>query len=203
MAKKNIDSKAKIVEAALACYVDQGIVGTSFKDIAKKAKVHQPLIGYYFKSFEELFVEVLKLLADDLRGLGIKAIDDHPNDSHKALLDYSEAPLRWAHKKPELSPLWTFFYHMASYSPIFVELNTQLRRVGRDRISLLLYKIQEQKKLKLKKGLNTSELAYEVHAHITGTLVMAVTEKQDLRQAIKNCRKGTDALLKGAYENFS
>lgn len=201
MAKKTKDSKSKIVKAALECYIKKGIVGTSNSDIAKRAKVHQPLISYYFKSFEELYIATLGVLLEDLKNISVKAITQHPGNTYKALLAYSEAPLEWTELKPQYTSIWTFFYHMASYSPPFIQLNNSIRSGGIDRISLLLFKIQEENKLKLKPHWTIGELAYSIQTHINGAMVMASTQDTDLKLAGKRCRQGVAALVVGAFED--
>src|SRR5687767_13108775 len=42
------DLRAQLLEAALACYVRQGIAGTSLRDIAREAGVTPALVHYYF-----------------------------------------------------------------------------------------------------------------------------------------------------------
>lgn len=200
MAKKIKDSKSQIIKAALECYIKQGIIGTSNSDIAKRAKVHQPLISYYFKNFEELYIATLNILLEDLKDISISAIAKYPGDTYKALLAYSEAPLRWTELKPQYTSIWTFFYHMASYSPPFIQLNNAIRSGGIDRISLLLFKIQEEKKLKLKDNWDITELAYTIQTHINGAMVMANTQDTDIKAAAKKCRQGVTALIVGAFE---
>jgi len=203
LGRKKTDSKEKIAQAALACFIKNGVVTTSFKDIAKEAKVHQPLIGYYFKTFEELFAAVVEILLNDLKTSSIQAIASRSDDPYLATLEYAEAPLRWAQTRPEYTSIWTFFYHMASYSDVFRGINNEIRKGGRDRITLLIYQIQESRKLNLRDGCTVSQLAYNVQSQITGTMVMAVTESIDLDEAAKLCREGVKVLIQGAFEDFS
>lgn len=43
-----VDLRAQMLDAALACYVRQGIAGTSLRDIAREASVTPALVHYYF-----------------------------------------------------------------------------------------------------------------------------------------------------------
>lgn len=192
-------SKTKITEAALKCFIEKGIVGTSFKEIAQAAGVHQPLIKYHFKTFEELFASVIQSLLEDIKQRSIRAVEAHPNNPKMALLEYSVATLRWNKEKPQYKPIWTFFYHMASYNEYFRSINDMIRKVGRDRISLLLFQIQESEHSSLAEGRTIADLAYVIQSHITGDLVMSSTESRDIDQAIELSLNGISDILSGAF----
>lgn len=199
-AKSVSERRHLIIEAAITCFIKHGVVATTFKQIAKEAKVHQPLIGYYFPTFDSLFAAVVERILVDLRDISVEAIEGAGSDTKKALLEYSVAPLHWEQKRPGFSGLWTFFYHMASYQPMFKAMNDSIRRVGRERISLLLYKYQEEKRLKLKKGWSVDRLAYVIQAQITGGALMTVTETSDLKEATALCQNAVEVFLDVAFE---
>ena len=53
------DTREKILQAAFAVISKQGYENTSIKDIAEKAGVAQGLVHYYFKSKQQLVLDVL------------------------------------------------------------------------------------------------------------------------------------------------
>lgn len=78
------DLREKLLDAALACYVSQGIAATSLRDIASGAKVTPALLHYYFGDKQQLqeaviesrlmpafatMREFLALSGDDVAGL--------------------------------------------------------------------------------------------------------------------------------------
>lgn len=75
--KKRKSNRGKIVEAAITCFVEQGIHQTSIRDIAERAGVSQGNMYNHFASKEALIVEIA-----DLNGAGIEetlaAGDDLP-----------------------------------------------------------------------------------------------------------------------------
>lgn len=54
------DQRARLLDAALACYVRQGIRGTSIRDIAHEAGVTSALVHYYFGDAEKLLQQVVQ-----------------------------------------------------------------------------------------------------------------------------------------------
>lgn len=54
------DQRARLLDAALACYVRQGIRGTSIRDIATEAGVTSALVHYYFGDAEKLLQQVVQ-----------------------------------------------------------------------------------------------------------------------------------------------
>ena len=76
------DTRRRIVAAALELFADRSYEGASTRDIARRAEVSQPSLGYHFRSKEELwraavdsvFGELRSTMADRLQGL--RGVDD-------------------------------------------------------------------------------------------------------------------------------
>lgn len=60
--KVAVDSRQRIIDAAFAVLSRQGYENTSIKDIAEQAEVAQGLVHYYFKSKQQLVLEVLRFV---------------------------------------------------------------------------------------------------------------------------------------------
>jgi len=56
---KSADQRARLLDAALACYVRQGIGGTSLRNIAAEASVTPALVHYYFGDAPQLLEAVI------------------------------------------------------------------------------------------------------------------------------------------------
>lgn len=54
------DQKASLMEAALTCYVRQGIRATSIRDIAREAGVTPALLHYYYRGAPQLLERVIE-----------------------------------------------------------------------------------------------------------------------------------------------
>ena len=61
---RSTNARAKILQAAFAVLSRQGYENTSTKDIAEEAGVAQGLIHYYFKSKQQLVLEVLAFVCE-------------------------------------------------------------------------------------------------------------------------------------------
>lgn len=53
------DQRARVIDAALACYVQKGIHGTTIRDIATAAGVTPALVHYYFGDATQLLEQVI------------------------------------------------------------------------------------------------------------------------------------------------
>lgn len=58
-ARNSPDQQARLIDAALACYLRKGIHATSIRDIAVEAGVTPPLVHYYFGGAPELLEKVV------------------------------------------------------------------------------------------------------------------------------------------------
>jgi TetR/AcrR family transcriptional regulator len=79
---KSADQRARLLDAALACYVRQGIGGTSLRDIATEAGVTPALVHYYFgdarQLLEAVIAERVMPAFYSVRDAVIAAGGDHP-----------------------------------------------------------------------------------------------------------------------------
>jgi len=66
------DTKAKLIEIATEMFAQNGYENTSMREIAERAGISKPAIYYYFKSKEELFLEMLKTTFQKF----VKSIDE-------------------------------------------------------------------------------------------------------------------------------
>ena len=62
-ASPKVDSRARIIEAAREAFSTMGFEGASLRSVAKEAGVQHQLATYYFKTKEELWMEVMDELA--------------------------------------------------------------------------------------------------------------------------------------------
>jgi len=198
--KQPVDRRQLILDAAIRLFTRQGVIGTTFREIAKEAGVHQPLIGYYFPTFNDLFKAVVEIILDDIKKASVEPLERPSADLREALHEYLRAPIVWRKRRPEFSSLWTFFYHLASYQPLFLQMNDVIRTTGRERISLLLYKFQEHYKFRLRNGWTIDQLAHAVQVQITGAAIHSVTESGEAEGMAELCEQAVNAILDSAFE---
>lgn len=199
--KPQVDRRSLILDAAIRLFAKQGVIGTTFREIAKEAGVHQPLIGYYFPTFESLFKAVVEIILEDLKRTALEPFERVKGDIKQAFAEYIRAPILWRTRRPEYSLLWTFFYHLSSYQPMFLQINQGIRKMGRERITLLLYRYQENHKLRLKPSWKIDDLAYMIQIQITGAAIHSVTETKKAEELAALCESAVYALMDSAFEN--
>ena len=66
MAKNELNTEAKILDAANSIFLLYGYHGTTLQQIASKAVVNKAAIHYYFHSKERLYVKVVNSVLDDI-----------------------------------------------------------------------------------------------------------------------------------------
>jgi AcrR family transcriptional regulator len=170
------DIRTNIIKAAIECYSTQGIGQTTFSEIAKAAKVKPSHLSYYFPDFFSLMNAIVEFLRTILQSASTAAVEKNHQHPIKALHQYAIETLQLVVNKPKYFSLWMYFYHEATHRAEFAELNRLGRIAGRERISLLLYRMVENRQLELREGETIANMAYQIQAILTGYCVMVATE---------------------------
>ena len=201
--KARPDRRQKIVKAAIQCFIKSGVAQTKISEVAAKAGVDQPLISYYFSTLENLHEAVIIDVLSVLREASIRPIEEHSNDMIRALTQYIRAPFEFAQNQAGLFSIWMYFYYLASYSTKFVELNSQIREAGRNRISVIIYTGIESGVFSVHKSMSVSDVAIAIQGIITGNTIMVGTEKNEsFEKYIRITTEASLALL-GVYKKIS
>ncbi len=196
--------KQAILRASIEILSEKGPHAFKNSEVAKRAKIDQPLISYYFPNFEALFAGVVQIVLEDLRVAMINAIEAGGEDPERALANYMVSPLRWTVRSPELQTIWLYFYTLIPINKDMKGLNSQIRKVGRERIQLLIYKILEERNCRLSPKYTVATLAYSIQSIITGYLTMQVTEDSNLEQMEKlSFQNALDLIDKAFIKNES
>ncbi len=100
---KEITTRQRIAEAALGAFAEQGFEGTSTRAIARRAKVNQGLITYYFKSKEALWKEAANLVFSEARSMLEELVEQTSNDDEAdKLAAYIRALVGFMSRRPEV-----------------------------------------------------------------------------------------------------
>ena len=116
--------RSAILDAGLALFSRQGLAGTSAEEIAAAADISKTNLFYYFRSKDEVYVEVLRRLLDDwLAPLRDLDVADEPG---LALGAYIRRKLAFSRDKPDASRL--FCLEIVRGAPLLRdELGTSLK----------------------------------------------------------------------------
>lgn len=193
------DRRRMLIKAAIETIAKNGVHNATFSAIAEAARVKQPLLNYYFPTFEGLLIECVNMVLEDLKAAMIAEIERHLGSPRLALVAYIASPLQWSKSRPELQPLWLYFYHVCTTSSRFLQLNDEIRRTGRDRITLLIFRTLEREKKALRPPWTADSLAHALQTLSTGYLTMAVTENCDPATLRRELEWQLSSLLSAAF----
>lgn len=193
------DRKKEIVVAAVDLIARQGVHNVTFARIAEAAKVKQPLVNYYFPTFDSLLVDCVMLVLEDLKSHMIAEIEKN-SDPLKCLVAFTTSPLDWLLEKKNLQPIWHYFYHLTATSDRFRQLNDEIRRTGRERISFLIFRILEKAKSRLPEPWSAESLAWTLQTMATGYATMATTENADVKSLRRIFTQHLELLLKPMFK---
>lgn len=62
-----MDNKERILLAALDAFAEKGHLATTMEEIAVRARLNKAMVYYYYSSKENLFLEVIKFIANDIQ----------------------------------------------------------------------------------------------------------------------------------------
>lgn len=97
-------TRQRIVRAAAAAFAELSFHGASTREIARRAGVGQPLLGYYFESKDELWEAAVTDVFDQLRDALRSAYDENRGDDEaERVRAMSRRWIEFSGQHPELS----------------------------------------------------------------------------------------------------
>jgi len=106
LADTAVDLRARLLDAAIACYARHGIAGTSNRAIAREAGANAALVNYYFGDREQLKQAVVEeRLLPAIEGM-LARIGPPPDDAIELALRFVDAAAAIDERHPWLPPLW-------------------------------------------------------------------------------------------------
>ncbi len=168
--------QVQIIEAAIYCYANFGMSETTFDRIAKQAKLSRPLIFHYFSDKSEIFDGSIKYVRAVYQQLTIEGIEKGRNGKER-FENYVQCCFDWLVKHPYHIKLWFVFYHSASTTDKYRDMNSDFVSIGLDRIAAMIQKIEGNETM----NRNTAaQRARSVQALITGAIVQMSSESADI-----------------------
>ncbi len=103
--RRSIDTRRRLIEAAVAAFAEHGYAGAATRDIAERAGVHHPLITYHFRNKERLWQATADRLFEELnerleRAIGGPAAQDEAQrlaEAVRTLTLYTAEHPEWQH----------------------------------------------------------------------------------------------------------
>ena len=173
--KADVDTKAKIIDAAYNVLADIGHEKASMKEIAKKAGVAQGLINYYFPSKEDLLFELFQTETTRYCD-AMKKIDDIPL-SQSFIRDALKVPMDMVKSSPE--------WHRLRFELFAIGLRSER---GRQEIAKCIQAgreqaIQSMSKLSLGNVINEAAISSILIAVLDGLALQQMSDPNFDREA--------------------
>lgn len=124
------DPRAVLLETGARLFAAHGYEAVSIADIAEAAGVAKGLLYYYFDSKRGLYVEILRMISDELAAISRPDPSIPAADRTAAVLD---AVIQWA--KQYGTSLWHLFMQGAGSDPELAEI---LRTGSRRQVDMML-----------------------------------------------------------------
>lgn len=118
--------RQQLIEATIAVIGRQGYAGTRLADVARQARVSYGVVGFYFKTKEELLLATLQWLADEYTRVWRNAVakaGPSPVDRLRAIIDADFSPKIASEKK---IAVWYAFWAEGRTRPKYRKLCAEL-----------------------------------------------------------------------------
>ena len=102
-----LNTRARLLRAAITCFARHGFDGTSMREIADAANVAQQLITYHFGSKEQLWVAVAETLRDEFLQTMMELSFDPDGDVIEQFREHQRIVFRDRSSRPHFSQIWT------------------------------------------------------------------------------------------------
>jgi len=131
---KGLETKQKLITAAINLFAEKGIQWVSFQQIASKIGIAQPTLYKYFRDKDDLILACVQHVAMTGRQLIDQNVDPLTSASEQ-IRSYIEGNLLWVEKHPHDAIILFAIYYFAYNSPplreILLSINEQsIKRLG-------------------------------------------------------------------------
>lgn len=173
-----------ILSAAIENYAELGLENTTYEAIAKRAKVSRPLIFQYFRDYEDIFYNSVKLIRVHFQEFAVKAMA-HEDSPAEKLKSYVRSTFAWQEMHPAFSGTLFLYSQKCGRNERDRDLNTQFHITGRQRLVTLINAGLARKQFKCDDPEAAAEM---IQAIIAGgmltTMSVALSNKKMYQQHI-------------------
>jgi AcrR family transcriptional regulator len=185
---KSQKTRIRIIEGAIKCFVKFGVDKASYQRIAKASGCSYALAKHYFPDRDQLFDATARYIRVRFQELAINALESQTNPAEQ-LKSYVTSTFDWVRLFPQHAQVWMLFFFVCGTQKSYRVLNTEVVKMGHERIIALLRKGKKEDGFKYD---NENAAAKAVQLAITGAVVTLITEEaEDLaglrRDVIRLC----------------
>ena len=128
----------QIIEQSIALCAQGGLEALSYGKIAQACGVTRHLVIHYFPNRDVLIEQAMEYVWASLKLWILKKVDQQKGGPDQKIEAYLSANLEWARENRALATFLIVFLHHASTKKKFRKLNTNLMKLGQERILGLL-----------------------------------------------------------------
>ncbi|MEG2596221.1 MAG: TetR/AcrR family transcriptional regulator [Ruthenibacterium sp.] len=197
--EKNLLSRRKILDSALAEFGEQGYGRSSINTICTAGDISKGILYHYFKDKDELYLACVQELFDDLTAYLTQALADVSGSSTARLTRYFDARLRFFHENPLRHKL---FCDVVIAPPQHLALGIAQIRAAFDTLNTaVLTSLLQTQKLRADITMETAVETFRLYQDfINARYNMAPNSKINLEEHEKTCRRSLTILLYGVTE---
>ena len=129
--------KVQILEKSIGLFATRGLDLVTYDDIARACGVTRPLVQHYFPNRDDFVLLTMKYIRAIFQRVCVAAISRHTTP-HAQLLAYLDATAEWIDEYSTHARVWLLFYYFCGIKKKYRSLNTELVRVGQERIASLV-----------------------------------------------------------------
>ena len=184
--------KMEILLAAIDCIADIGFEKTTYEAIARKIGTRRAHVAYHFRDKSDIFEACIRYIHASYQQKSIEHLET-ARDDEDMLFKYIEAPFYWAIENPKQLSVMLLFYYLCRVDNKYLELHTELRQNGFERIQYIL-----TNKVKLHVDKSTP-LAKAIQNLMSGFILDAgTTTNKELEEALEESKATINQMIEHA-----
>lgn len=169
-------TKEKLITVALQCLAENGVHKVSFQMIAEAGGFDRPLVSYYFKKKERIFLDVWNhyyqqaILATQEKlsaaGTAVERLNNYVQISNQIFT-----------QRPEIARLYIQIYYLSVFDEEIRQVNTTVKRAACQRISKII--MDGQRTEEFRTDIDPYLTAKMIHNSVTGVFINSISEFED------------------------
>lgn len=177
--QKFANKKDEIVFRSIPLFIRSGMNGISLAELSRGVHVSKPMIQYYFKTPEDVFIHIIKLWSENGKDVTNKFLESKLGAKpQEIIVGILEAMYYWADEEPQFAQLSLSIFAAQSNKMVLDEISKAFLG-GRTRIFKLLKMLVARDEKRL------WTTALNLHSVIVGALVADLMADKETRLQLR------------------
>jgi AcrR family transcriptional regulator len=160
-----------IIKAVIESLAEKGLYETTFERVGRKVKMHRAHIAYYFPSHRDMIVAAIGEVIKLGQRMTVEQIN-RARTPRGQLEAFVTGAFGLVERNRYYGPLFSLLLYLASHDPAYRLVNTEIRKIGVERISPILRSYYADRPLPEE---TIWKLAKALQAIVFGNLVEALS----------------------------